>query len=110
MLEHFLTQSVDILSLTASTATTWGANPTWSISTTKNGRLRYLSGREVYISDREAIQATHRLYIDYTTGITVKNRVQADSMVYDVKMVTRPTNADFLQVDVEYLPNVTVTT
>lgn len=110
MIERFLTQDVDILSLTASTSATWGAAGTWGIASTKKGRLRYLSGREVYISDREAIQATHRLYIDYTTGITVKNRVQADSMVYDVKMVTRPTNADFLQVDVQYLPDVTVTT
>lgn len=110
MIDRFLTQSVDILAFTASTSTTWGATGAWTIDETQKGRIRYLSGREVYISDREAIQATHRLYVDYTTALSVKNRVQAEGLVYDVKMVTQPINANFLQVEVQYLPDVGVTT
>lgn len=108
MIDSFLTQTVNILGYTAST-TGWGGTGAWTISSTLKGRVRYLTGREVYISDRESIQATHRLYVNATTGLTVKNRVQADGLVYDVKMVTQPINADFQQVEVQYLPDVAVT-
>ncbi len=108
MIDHFLTQSVEVLQWAASTTATWGADGgAWTVASTLKGHIRYTAGRERYESDKPSILTSHRLYVNETTGISEGNRVQYDGKVYDVKLVNQPTNADFLQVDIDYLPGTT---
>jgi head-tail adaptor len=107
MIDHFLTQAIEVISFTASTSGTWGAEGAWTVSSTIQGRIRYAGGRERYASDKDTVLTLHRLYVNDSAGITEGNRVQYDGKVYDVKLVSRPTNADFLQVDIDYLQGTT---
>jgi head-tail adaptor len=106
-ISDFLTESYELLTLTPSTAGVWGSSGVWAISSTILGRIRYTGGKETYVSDKDTVMTTHRVYVLNSTALSVGNRLQRSGKVYDVKNIASPINAAFSQVDVNFLDDTT---
>jgi head-tail adaptor len=110
MIDNYLNQDIEILALTASTGAVWGSSGAWAVSSTIKGLMRYTGGQERTVSDKETVLTTHRLYVKATTTLNERNRVQYAGRVYEVKVVATPTKAEFMQVDIAYMPDIAETT
>jgi SPP1 family predicted phage head-tail adaptor len=84
----------------------WG-NPVevWADHIIVEGKLRQLSGSELYQSRKETPVATHRLYCRLD-DITVNDRIVFNDEIYDIIRVNDVMNfGELMQVDAEYVQN-----
>lgn len=58
---------------------------TWSEFATRYARVVPLTGRELYTAQQTYAEATHRIEIRYTAGITPKMRATLGSRVFDIE-------------------------
>ena len=98
-----LTESIEIQRKTI-TEGAWGPQEAWSTHLTIKGRMRQLSGREMYTGNKDVPISTHRLYC-LPADIKSKDRVLYNGAYYNV--VRQPNDvmnfARFMQVDCELI-------
>lgn len=102
MITDFFDTTVDILQ--KSEGSGWGDAGTWVIIDSVEMGHRYSTGSEIYRYDKLGLEVTDRFYSPVVV-IDNANRLQYDDKVYDIKLVNKPTRANFLQIDALYLPD-----
>lgn len=88
-LENYLTQTITVLRRVQGTVNEYGeASETWPTLTTIVGVIQPKSGNVSRQDNGEQITSTHRLYCLAGANIHQGDRVQLDSVVYQVLSVT----------------------
>lgn len=82
MRDHLLNNSCRILKYKPASEG-WGENESWEEGPDFKCRLQPVSSRK-YIDGKVRAEATHQIFIPFTTEIDSKDRIEVDGNVYDI--------------------------
>lgn len=105
MIQGLLNNTADIYTITESISSVTGENiKTEILLGTFRVRISPLSQRELYYSNRNNLETTHRMYSTYSTSWDAGDRVLFGSNTYEITGITNPSEWDrFLQTDLKYV-------
>ena len=84
-IENYYDQTVYVQKVTTSTA--WGSTESWASSSTIVAAMNPVSGKELFIGEKETVYADYKMFCDAGTTIDETRRVYWDSKIYDVVFV-----------------------